>query len=255
MTPETYNNIREFTPELPFKENMIEQVGNIIRRHSLENQIAVLYVHRHFDMPANSIAIEEKPVKGIRVIRMPQLTTVKPQEINGISFKLMETGKFQAFEYSTQSTTPTFPSEFLKELAQFINDHNLADVLGISVRSDKDDLLTSELNLFGPKLSVSIPTGELPPDLQEHSTPTNWLFRGDVKASGNSESDESTEGKSAGSWQGLSQCQSQCVYMCGDRQCTYMCPRSCTWMCRGMITESRLNTIVNDAFQRRGLVF
>jgi hypothetical protein len=95
MTPETYNNIREFTPELPFKENLIEQV----RQH--HSSSFSRKSNCNFEMPVNSIAIEEKPVNGIRIIRMPQLTTIKPQERNGISFKLMETGKFQPFEYST----------------------------------------------------------------------------------------------------------------------------------------------------------
>jgi hypothetical protein len=249
MTADIYNRIREFTPELPFGKKTVEKVGAIIRRHSLEKQVGVLYVHRHFNMPADSIALEETPSNDIRVTRMTRLSKIDPSdsEIGGISFKLMETGKFQAFEYSARSKTPTFPHAFLEELAHFITENELTDVLGISVRGTVDGLRNSELNLFDPKISVNLPTEDIPADLRENATPTNWVYMENMERNGNA-IDDFTRQSGWQSW-------SQCTYMCPDSKCTYMCKRECTWMCRGGSSELSLKAIIDGAFQKRGLVF
>jgi len=235
MMADTYNSIKEFKSEMPFGLDIVEEVGSIIQRHSLEKYIGILYAHRHFDMPPDSIAMMRSPSGGISITEMTPLDAVDPNDTYGVSFKLMETGKFQAFEYSSRSPTPTFPPAFLEELAQFITKHQLADVLGFSIRSaDDDDVLsTCELNLFEPKLSVTLPTDDISAELRQNATPTYWVHR------------------SHGSWQGLS----QCINYCPPKQC-YMCgPRSCTIMCRGQGSDSLLRGIIDEAFSKRGLSF
>jgi hypothetical protein len=235
MMADTYNSIREFKSEMPFGHDIVEEVGSIIQRHSLEKHIGILYAHRHFDMPPDSIAMMKSPSDGINITTMTPIDAVDPNDAHGVSFKLMTTGKFQAFEYSARSPTPTFPPAFLEELAQFITKHHLADVLGFSIRSadDDDELSTCELNLFEPKLSVTLPTDDISAELRQNATPTYWVHR------------------SHGSWQGLS----QCINYCPPKQC-YMCgPRSCTIMCRGQGSDAQLRTIIDEAFSKRGLSF
>ncbi len=211
MMAGTYNSIREFKSEMPLGQDVVEKAGNIVQRHSLEKHIGILYAPRHFDMPLDLIAMIKSPSDGISITTMTPLDAIDPNDAHGVSFKLMATGKFQAFEYSDRLPTLTFPLAFLEELAQFITKHHLAEVLGFSIRpaNDDDELSTYELNLFEPKLSVTLPTDEISAELRQNATPTYWVHR------------------SYRSWQGLSQCINYCppkyCYMCGTRSCTIMC--------------------------------
>src|SRR5438045_9559033 len=94
MMADTYNSIREFKSEMPFGHDIVEEVGSIIQRHSLEKHIGILYAHRHFDMPPDSIAMMKSPSDGINITTMTPIDAVDPNDAHGVSFKLMNTDTF-----------------------------------------------------------------------------------------------------------------------------------------------------------------
>jgi hypothetical protein len=172
---EDYNNIIECTKEIPFSNDNILEAGEILRRHGLEYKFGVLFVHRHFDMPPRSIAIKTAICQDIEIIQFFPIAAIAQDEIRGTSYKLLKNGKFQAFEHYVRGEAETeIPESFANELAEFILQNHLEEVLGLFCRDEHEDGV--ELNLYGQKIGVKIPIAEVPQDILSETTTTGWVF-------------------------------------------------------------------------------
>ena len=198
ITADEYNNIRRFTSELPFSVDIIDEVAHIFRRHSMQSHYGPVYIHRHYDMPDNCMAVQFE-IEDVQIMKMLPIADVPPEQRYGSSFKLMENGKFQAYEYSSNQPA-SIPDEFLDDLARFILKHQLADVFGISSVSIATTSATTEINLFGDKLSIALPSNEVPPEISV--TPTVWNIGDDEK------------------WRAMLYCGSSCGSCCGGGDAT-----------------------------------
>jgi hypothetical protein len=178
MTAKQYNKIKLITPTPPFDNDTIAKAGEIFRRHSMTDRYSALYVHRHWDMPDNSIAFQVNPSDDVEITKFTPLDSLSASEIAGTAFKLNETGNFQAFEYSASVGQPTFSSSFLEEYAQFIIQRGLQDRLGIAAIS-AENTTTQEINVPDEKLSIVFPSKEFP-DLVSQSVSTSWVFHGEI---------------------------------------------------------------------------
>jgi len=176
MTTDEYNTIKYYTAQLPFGADVIRSLGEIILRYGLEAQVGALYVHRHFEMPPASIVLKFAVSEEIEVARMSEIASLERKNIHGTSFRLMEGQRFQAFEYASNSPTPELPASFLHELAQFLNDNRLNEVLGLFIRTSSNQQTSCELNLSEPRVSVSIPLKEVPDDVLLEATPASWVY-------------------------------------------------------------------------------
>ena len=104
--------IREFTTEIPFSSETVRKVGDIIVRHKVQNYIGAVYVHRHFEMPENSIAVTSQIANNTEVMRFSPLSAFRAGELQGDTFKVREDGKVQAFEYSASGVDLEIPRRF-----------------------------------------------------------------------------------------------------------------------------------------------
>lgn len=171
-----YNSIGEFQPDLSFDQDVLHRFGEIIRRFNLQNEVGAVYVHRHFQMPRKSIAVTRDLPGGMTITRISSIKSlVNEVTLIGSAFKLMGGNRFQAYEYSTQGRAPFLPTLFLEELARFLNENQLQDVLGIFTRTEDVHRLT-EFNMHDLRLSISIPSTEIPYDIQKNASTTAWVY-------------------------------------------------------------------------------
>lgn len=173
MTAETYNKINMISSTVPFREDLISKAAEIFHRHSMTENFAPLYVHRHWDMPIASIAFQETPAEHIEITKITPVSSLPTDEIHGTSFKL-EKGRFQAYEYGATSA-PGFSDQFLTEFADFLMRNNLQDALGI-VALTNARAPTTEFNLPGREVSIVVPTEDVPATDVE-PIPTSWVIR------------------------------------------------------------------------------
>ena len=175
-TAEEYNTIKYFTAKLPFGIDNIRRLGEIILRYGLEDQVGALYVHRHFEMPSDSILLKRAPSGDIEIARMCPSSSFDRKDINGISFRLIEGQRFQAFEYAVNFPTSSLPASFLNDLAQFLVENRLDDVLGLFVRTPSNQQASCELNLAKLRVSVSVPLKDVPDGARQEATPASWVY-------------------------------------------------------------------------------
>jgi hypothetical protein len=182
MDAGAYNSIGEFRSDLSFDRDILDRFGEIIRRFNLQNEVGAVYVHRHFQMPRSSIAVTRCLPSGMTITRISSIKSLLNERIIGSAFKLMSGNRFQAYEYSSQGPTPFLPTLFLEELARFLSENQLQEILGIFTRNEDVPRLT-EFNLHDLRLSLSIPSAEIPYDIQENAITTAWVY---PKAQGSS---------------------------------------------------------------------
>jgi hypothetical protein len=185
-----YNSIRVFTTDLPFDAEIIQKVGEIIRRHKMEKDFGALSLHRHFDIPQNSISVKSALTNDIDVIRFCQVSEILPDEIRGSSFKLSANGQFEPFEYTTHGAEAEFPKPFADDMAEFILQNHLDDVLGLFRRNEREDGV--ELNLIAQKIGVKVPANEIPKDMLLQASATAWTFSDQEKDVGGYKCSHST---------------------------------------------------------------
>ena len=176
ITADEYNGIKCFAAELPFSPDNIRRFGEIVLRHSLQDRVGALYVHRHFEMPPDSIVMKYALSEDIEIARIYQADSLERKHIAGTSFRLLEGHRFQAYEYAVNVTMPQLPQSFLNELSRFLVDNNLDAVLGLFLRAPNNDQTLCELNVAEPKISVSIPLDDVPDDVQLEATPASWVY-------------------------------------------------------------------------------
>jgi len=176
MKPEDYNKIPIFPEENPFDDDVIRKAGEVIRRHKMESKYGAILVHRHFEMPPDSIAIKDPAADDIEIMRLSRIDTIAPRQVYGCSFKLVESGEFQAYEHSTYPVETELPEAFRQDLTEFICQHHLQDMLGLFCRDHLESGV--ELNLFQEKICVQIPFHDVPKDVLPQTTPATWVFSG-----------------------------------------------------------------------------
>lgn len=172
---DAYNEIQEFR-RVSFDSNIINRFGEVVRRFDLQDCVGATYVHRHFQLSNGSIAVTELLPDGLTITRMSSLESLADDTITGLSFKLIG-DRFQAYEYTTQGSAPFLPEPFLGEIARFLIDNQLQDMLGIFIRDEAAVPAPSiEFNFPEVKLSLCIPTDEIPHAMQENAVPAGWVY-------------------------------------------------------------------------------
>jgi hypothetical protein len=107
---------------------------------------------------------------------MSSLESLADDTITGLSFKLIG-DRFQAYEYTTQGSMPFLPDPFLEELARFLNDNQLQDLLGIFIRDEAEvPAPSTEFNIPDVKLSLCIPSEEIPHDIRTNTVSAAWVY-------------------------------------------------------------------------------
>jgi hypothetical protein len=183
INPEEYNNLTLATEEgsecVP--PDIIRKAGDIILRHGLQTQFGVTLLHRHFEMPPDSIAVKSTLSDDIDVMRFLKVTEIDSTQIRGFAFKLTPDKQFQAYEYSTDPDVAfEIPEAFRDDMIELFTDSGLEDTLGLCCRSKPE--LGVELNIWARKISIRLPMQEM--DGHEMTlSPMGWLF-----ATGQSES-------------------------------------------------------------------
>jgi hypothetical protein len=183
MSAGAYNSIGAFRPDISFDRDVLDRFGEIIRRFNLQNEVGAVYVHRHFQMPRKSIAVTRCLPSGMTITRISSIKSLLNETIIGSAFKLTSENRFQAYEYSTQGPIPFLPTLFLEELARFLNENQLQEILGIFIRNEENMPRLTEFNLHDLRLSISIPNAEIPYNIQENASTTAWVY---PKAQGSS---------------------------------------------------------------------
>jgi hypothetical protein len=181
VNSEEYNSIEKCAgmKGSPFCDDILRRVGEIICRHNVEDSFGALFVHRHFDMPSGSLAVQSSLSDDIEIIQFLDESKVAVEDLHGVSFMLpTESGAFRAFELSVpygDQPDAEIPAPFQKELAEFIRNNHLERTLGY-FRRGKMDFTGEELNIQELKTSFLIPKAELPEAVLRDRTPAKWVF-------------------------------------------------------------------------------
>ena len=176
ITADEYNAIKCFTAEPHFGHENIRALGEIILRHGVQDRVGALYVHRHFEMPPDSVVVKYALSDDIEIARMCQIDSLERKDLNGSSFRLLEGRRFQAFEYAVNTPIPPLPQPFLEEFSQFLANNDLDDVLGLFIRAPSNELKSCEMNVEEARLSVVVPLDDVPDDVRLEATPAAWVY-------------------------------------------------------------------------------
>jgi len=109
--------------------------GDIFLKHLVHGAWGLCLVHRHFDLKANEIMLEQPADKNATIVTKATDVSQMAAPFTGSSYRFVEGGKIQAFEYRNGSGISTTQgdsfSAFLRDLNQAITENELSDVLGL----------------------------------------------------------------------------------------------------------------------------
>jgi hypothetical protein len=179
MTAELFNDIPAMSTPLQIDDEILNEAGRIFIRHSMNRDYAPAYIHRHFEMPDDSIIFHDSRSPGVDIATITPTSAVPTAKLNGTSFLLRDDGCFQAFEYALVDG-PTFTDEFLNDYATFLEANGLQTILGL-VAISRPAVPTTEFTFDEKRLSISVPTDEVEDYLGATPIPTSWVFDGGVK--------------------------------------------------------------------------
>ena len=145
ISPDDFNTlIPHIHDQKEFPADTLEGLQSIYRKHQVQNKYGCQLLHRHYDMPAGSIALTTEIDKSISVTKVTPLATTNLKSIRGQLYLLNEEGKFHAYEYEYGAPV-SFPDAFLNDLAAFIQKNGLHDKLAIT--SSIYDTPTAEIQI------------------------------------------------------------------------------------------------------------
>jgi len=111
----------------------------------------------------------------ISATKVTPLDDVNVDELRGQYYFLNEDGKFQAYEYE-HGPAEVFPDEFLKDIAGFIVDHNLAHKVAIASTVLQNPTPSLEWE-FGTEATVTASgTIALKKDAKSRAVKVHWSF-------------------------------------------------------------------------------
>lgn len=131
VSADLYNSLPTIDEEAPPSPIALQSLGETLVSAGVSQFLGVSLLHRHYLLPHGSVMVHE----GLRCGPAPASCN-----LSGASF-FLHAGKFQAFEYETDSAAAEVPVEFLKSFA------NRLEGLGLEKR-----IALSRLDLNHPKL-------------------------------------------------------------------------------------------------------
>ncbi|PZV18575.1 MAG: glycerol-3-phosphate ABC transporter substrate-binding protein [Leptolyngbya sp.] len=144
--PEVFENLDTFESareQLEDKKDLLPELGDVIRRHGLNQQIGISLLHKHFDLTHEERLVEEfadnhayiKPSTDCND-SLPYMWKLEQDEQSGerlwVPLEFVDSMATAATTVEQATVVANNPL-FLKELAEKLSDLNVADLFGFSV--------------------------------------------------------------------------------------------------------------------------
>jgi len=117
-------------------------IGNIFIKHAMNDIWALCVIHRHFDLMANEIMLEQPTKPGANIVTKAVNVNNIATPIVGSSYRLGEDNELQAFEFRYGSDASTQDVEqnnrfqaFLHDFDQVLKERGLHNVVGLTPAS------------------------------------------------------------------------------------------------------------------------
>ena len=155
MAASHYNTLTRFEHQRHHvSQSLLNELGILFVRHNMHHDFGLCLLHRHYDIPNNSVMVHSKAEKGVDICQPEKvgLRTIQP-----CAFFSPSREEFLPFEYETPTTSEPSPVPndcFLSELASFLWSKGLDRILGFS-RVSPSDHPWSEALLFENKGTIA----------------------------------------------------------------------------------------------------
>jgi hypothetical protein len=158
----------------------LAQLGDIIVRHNLEEDIGINLLHRHFDLESGEILLKEVFDDHAVIAPRAASTPATPYLFKVTSTGLVPTEYIAPNSmYHGQVSTRMAALNKCPELFEAITGLGLADKLGIFLRhqefAEGSDMAWIEDSAEGRELVIR--KQRLTPNVQQSLTETNWFFK------------------------------------------------------------------------------
>ena len=151
-------------------------------RHGVQDVFGIHLIHGHFRIPEGSamFEVELAEVDGMKGCWTKPLPAkdLATQSVHGHIYRLQSEGTFVPYEFRTglagTAATTTDPA-FFQEVAHFLRNHGLQDLLGLELLDRPQDQDSMEL-VLGPQGTVLMERKDLTSRLVSYGV-TSWSFK------------------------------------------------------------------------------
>lgn len=119
-----FNKIFDIHDQGQLEPDTLKAIGAIFQAHDVTDKFGLQLLHRHYQIPEDSIAVTTQIGGSIAVTKITPVGNVDTTAIRGQLYFLNDNGNFQAYEYE-YGPAISFPSAFLVDLAAFIKQYGL----------------------------------------------------------------------------------------------------------------------------------
>lgn len=153
---------------------VLHALAHVFVRHELHEDFGISLLHRHYDIAENTVMVHTKSLEEDRYVDRCRAEMLGLLPIHPILFYLNNQREYLPCEYLACAPKKKTPSEeYLQELASLLQENNLENVLGLSIRTDRDEhwleqMLPDDTGTMATITSLDDAAGRIP---------TGWAFR------------------------------------------------------------------------------
>lgn len=153
---------------------VLHALAHVFVRYELHEDFGISLLHRHYDIAENTVMVHTKSWEEDRYVDRCRAEMLGLRPIYPILFYLHNQREYLPCEYSACVPKTKTPSEqFLQELASLLQEKNLENVLGLSIRTDEDEhwleqMPPDDTGTMATTTSLDDAAGWIP---------TGWAFR------------------------------------------------------------------------------
>lgn len=131
-----FNKIPHIHDQPQLEPDLLEQFALLFQAHGVLDAHSLQLLHRHYQMPNDSIALTTQIDESIYVTKITPIHDVDIEAICGQLYLLNDEGNFQAYEYE-YGPPVSFPPAFLSDLASLIRQNEIQDKVALVSASPK----------------------------------------------------------------------------------------------------------------------
>ncbi|KAK3635614.1 hypothetical protein LTR56_014654 [Elasticomyces elasticus] len=177
LSSSTYNTLPLINDNtVTLSPDELALLGNIIKKHGMEDRFGVHYLHRHFAIPTGHILASSATASGVE-IHVP-VASSEHEHYRGTHYIINSDGTFQPYEFddtmeADKTSGTAAVNEFLKNFADTVLAHGLHNQ--VALRIDHDQMLRREVT--GEGWTVHFPCNMAGAKcLDQASIPVGWKW-------------------------------------------------------------------------------